>query len=202
MADEVNAMRAEIGLGPVSTKLPHSCPFKDGKRPNYEPPAKVLATMTKEQLSLWRKEERKKRKAIKQRDNRRRKAAMIKGLKDELALSSSTRIEEKDANKSESNPVTKAAVIEELQVKEPANSLVNAIDETLIADPYVENNTDTAPWIGLEEVVSSHELVQVFDVPAKVVSTAGSQEIIQDTTEGIVGEDVSLLSNMNFELEE
>ena len=127
---------------------------------------------------------------------------MIKGLKDELASSSSTRIEEKDANKSESNPVTKAAVIEELQVKEPANSLVNAIDETLIADPYVENNTDTAPWIGLEEVVSSHELVNVFDVPAKVVSTAGSQEIIQDTTEGIVGEDISLLSNMNFELEE
>ena len=80
--------------------------------------------------------------------------------------------------------------------------MVNAIDETLIADPYVENNTDTAPWIGLEEVVSSHELVNVFDVPAKVVSTAGSQEIIQDTTEGIVGEDISLLSNMNFELEE
>ena len=193
MTDQVNAMRAEMGLGSVSTKFTHSCPFKGGKRPHYEPPAKLLATMTKEQLSLWKKEERRKRKAAMQRENRKRKAAMVEGLEKELSK----------AKKSESKSVAKSAVRKEpnqpallVQVKEPATPLSNETDKTLLADPY-ESNTDTASWIGDEvEMLPSDELVHAFDVPAEVVGTSGLHEVIQDVS--FADDEVSLFSDLDF----
>jgi hypothetical protein len=91
---ELNAKRAELNLPPVSWALEQSCPFKGKKRLVYEPPAELRASITNQQISQWQCEARKKRKAAKQRENRMRKKAMLKSMKEEL-VELTRRVEEK-----------------------------------------------------------------------------------------------------------
>jgi hypothetical protein len=100
IANKVNAKRAELNLpsSSVGLALKHYCPFKGKKRPGYNPPDEEMALMTKQQLSQWRREERRKRKAMVQHENRMRKKSLLNKMKEELD-ELNRRIEEKNKKK-------------------------------------------------------------------------------------------------------
>ena len=66
----VNARRAKLYLPPVSLGQPHTCSHKGKARPNYFPEGYSPATMTDAELRQWRMDQRFKRKAAKQQENR------------------------------------------------------------------------------------------------------------------------------------
>lgn len=78
--DEYN----QIGdLPVVSWTLPKSS-CKGRKRPAYNPPDEEMKGMTQKQISEWRRNEKRKRKAMKMRECRAKKAAMLKSIKDKV----------------------------------------------------------------------------------------------------------------------
>jgi hypothetical protein len=167
ITEQLNAKRAELSLPPVSWTLKHHCPFKGGKRPGYNPPKDLR--MTKQQASQWRHEEKKKRKAIKQRENRMMKKAMLNQMKEELD-ELDQRIEAKkqtmevkvDRKVKQTLRVTADKVVS--LKNDPKSGLYIDTEETLLADPYIEHNFDTVPWMnGDVKFVSPDEITRVFD---------------------------------------
>jgi hypothetical protein len=185
---ELNAKRAELGLPPVSWTFEHSCTFKGRKRPVYLPPKELRASMTEQQVSQWQCEERKKRKALKQRENRMRKKAMLDQMKAEL-VELNRRVEEmkkreidtlpSDINKAEStlSGTSDDAVMAPIQgVQQVKNSAPK--EELLVADPYIEDDVDAASWSDDDEILASaDEIAKVFDVD---VATAPIQGITEE----------------------
>jgi hypothetical protein len=176
ITNELNAKMAELNLPPASWELEHSCPFKGGKRPGYKPPKGQRASMTKQQLSQWQCEARKKRKAIKQRENRMRKKAMLDQMKKEL-VELNRRLEEKkrkteartsDAKKAKQTlPVTSgdSTVTAPIQgIEQVKNS--RRKEDILVADPFIENDVDAAAsWFDDDQTLASaDEIANVFDM--------------------------------------
>jgi hypothetical protein len=169
--NELNAKRAELDLPPISWnwKFEHSCTFKGEKRPVYEPPIELRASMTEQQVRQWQCEESKKRKAIKQRENRRRKKALLDQMKEELVILNRRVEEKKREMEARTSDIKKAkmsddAVSSSIQgIEQVKNSCPE--EEFLVADPYIENDVDTASWSdGDETLASADEIANVFDV--------------------------------------
>jgi hypothetical protein len=132
--------------------------------------------MTKQQLSQWQCEARKKRKAIKQRENRMRKKAMLDQMKKEL-VELNRRLEEKkrkteartsDAKKAKQTlPVTSgdSTVTAPIQgIEQVKNS--RRKEDILVADPFIENDVDAAAsWFDDDQTLASaDEIANVFDM--------------------------------------
>lgn len=81
LVDELNAKRAQLNLPKVSLRLPRAS-LKGTKKPNYSPPTK----MPQEDVKNWKLDQRKKRKAAMQRENRRRRTELIKSYREQLAV--------------------------------------------------------------------------------------------------------------------
>ena len=81
LLDEVNAMRAQLNLPKFSLEIPRRA-MKGEKKIQYYPPTE----MTAEELRQWRSEKRKIRKAEDQRLNRKKKAALLKSLREQLTI--------------------------------------------------------------------------------------------------------------------
>lgn len=80
--DELNAKRAHFNLPKkVSLTLPRPS-LKGKKKPDYSPPIKL----SQDKLTKWKYDERLKRKAAKQRENRRIKSELLKSFKKQLAI--------------------------------------------------------------------------------------------------------------------
>jgi hypothetical protein len=151
---ELNAIRAQLNLPPISFTLEHSLPFKGGRRPWYNPPE----GLTKLQLEQWRREERKKRKAIKQRENRMRKSALLKEMKQQLS-ELNRKIEEKMSMEVQADGTLLGLSMNHESTVGPCDHT----EETLEVDPYIENDVDSAPWMNGEIVASADEIANVFD---------------------------------------
>ena len=165
IANEVNAKRAELNLpsSSVDLTLKHCCPFEGQKRPDYNPPEEEMALMTKQQLSQWRREEQRKRKAMAQHENRMRKKAMLNKMKEELD-ELNRRIEEKNKKK-DVQVDRKAKEITIVSIRNDAESdSYNDAGEVLTADPYIENDLDAALWVDGDVILASaDEIASVFD---------------------------------------
>jgi hypothetical protein len=77
--DLYNLIHPDHPVAGIKQLLP-KLSVKGRKRPNYSPPDHLRKNMTDEQISEWREKERKKRKALKMRESRARKAAVLKSL--------------------------------------------------------------------------------------------------------------------------
>jgi predicted small lipoprotein YifL len=167
---ELNAKRAELGLPPVSWTFEQSCTFKGRKRPVYLPPEELRASMTKQQVSQWQNEERKKRKALKQRENRMRKKALLDQMKREL-VELNHRVEEKKKREMDTLPsdINKTKPTLRVTADDDVRALFQWVEqELLVADPYIEDDVDTAPWSDDDEIlVSAVEIAKVFDTWSK-----------------------------------
>ncbi|KAL7513206.1 hypothetical protein ACHAXN_010258 [Cyclotella atomus] len=165
IANEVNAKRAELNLpsSSVGLTLKHCCPFKGMKRPGYNPPDEEMALMTKQQLSQWRREERRKRKVMAQHENRMRKKALLNKMKEELD-ELNRRIEEKNQKK-DAQVDRKAKEMTIVSIKSEVESgSYNDAEEALAADPYIDNDVDAASWVDGDVILASaDEIASVFD---------------------------------------
>ena len=81
LMDELNAKRTMLNMPEVTFTLP-KVSLKGTKKPNYNPPTE----MSQDDLKKWKANERKKRKAAMQRENRRRKAELLKSFKVQLVV--------------------------------------------------------------------------------------------------------------------
>jgi hypothetical protein len=79
IVDLYNLIHPDHPVAGIKQLLP-KLSVKGRKRPNYSPPDHLRKNMTDEQISEWREKERKKRKALKMRESRARKAALLKSL--------------------------------------------------------------------------------------------------------------------------
>ena len=91
IANEFKSVAAELNLTTPAnltkllTKLPRVS-LKGTKRPVYNPPDHIMASMTPAELTEWRANERKKRKAMKEKANRAKKNAIMKNIKEQLPV--------------------------------------------------------------------------------------------------------------------
>jgi len=79
-----NKKRAELNLPPVSLMFSHEYAFRGQSRPTYNPPPEKKALMSESDLAKWRAQERKRRKAQKQRENRRDKQILMRNVRKEM----------------------------------------------------------------------------------------------------------------------
>ncbi|KAL3780552.1 hypothetical protein ACHAWO_006203 [Cyclotella atomus] len=105
--NEYNQIR---GLPSVSLILPKPS-LKGSKRKLYNPPGHEMKNMTKEQLSVWRFNEKKKRNALKMRERRAKKAALMKRIKNAVEENKQNEISETV------EPVIKAKIISDQSVE-------------------------------------------------------------------------------------
>ena len=77
---ELNAKRAHFNLPKVTLKLPRVS-LKGTKRNEYDPPAEMIG----EELKQWKADDRKRRKALAQAENRRKRSALFENMKEQLS---------------------------------------------------------------------------------------------------------------------
>ena len=100
--DEFNSKRKELNLPTVSLVIEHECPFKGKTKPTYMPPPEEEEKMSQDELKEWKRKERLKRKALMQRENRKKKAKMFNDIMEELP-ELERKVEEKKMSKLECN---------------------------------------------------------------------------------------------------
>ena len=108
LLDEVNTKRARLNLPKFSLEIPR--PSLKGKpRHDYRPPTE----MAEEELKQWKTKQRMMRKAESQRLNRKKKAALIKSLKEQLAILDEAIERQKKGEVINSEIIDEATVIKE-----------------------------------------------------------------------------------------
>jgi hypothetical protein len=80
MVAELNAKRAHFNLPKVTLKLPRAS-LKGTKRNEYAPPADMIG----EELKQWKADDRKRRKALAQAENRRKRRVLFENMKEQLS---------------------------------------------------------------------------------------------------------------------
>jgi hypothetical protein len=138
--------------------------------------------MTEQQVSQWQCEERKKRKALKQRENRMRKKAMLDQMKRDLVelnrrLEAMKRRETETWTSDINEATSDGAVMVPIQgIEEVKNSASK--EEFLVADPYIEDDVDAASWWDDDEILASaDEIAKVFDVDAVTAPIQGVEQV-------------------------
>ncbi|KAL3791357.1 hypothetical protein ACHAWO_004981 [Cyclotella atomus] len=141
--DEYN----QIGdLPVVSWTLPKSS-CKGRKRPAYNPPDEEMKGMTQKQISEWRRNEKRKRKAMKMRECRAKKAAMLKSIKDKV-----------EENKQKMIAATSDSVNVKDKVEENEQKITGNIEAV---KPAMEAKTTSTQAIGSDHKPSnSHGMIE------------------------------------------
>ena len=156
LMDELNAKRALLNLPEVTLTLPKAS-LKGTKKPEYSPPT----TLSPNDLKKWKANERKKRKAVSQRENRKRKAELIKSFKAQL-VDLDKQIEDQKKKKKVSEKAAKPAEVEAIDrsisvpmngdLKPPADDVqiawVTAEEEDELMNSSFANSfdVDLASW--------------------------------------------------------
>jgi hypothetical protein len=153
---------------------------KGHKRPNFNPPDHLRKNMTDEQISEWRWNEKKKRKALKMRESRARKAAVLKlkRIKDEVDKHIKKMAIEavEPAVKTKATSTQANASDHELPVTAESIGDFEEID-AFLEDALVEME-DAAAEIPISEESFEDALVEMEDAAAEIPI---SEESLDDT---------------------
>ena len=208
MVDEYNYYLMKLNMPTVSLAFKHECPFKGGTKPDYQPTPEMMKNMTADDVVEWKNEQRKKRKALKQKENRMKKAQMLRIIQEQLP-ELKRKAEEKTRLDLNAGAI-KDKVVSVAEIVDNCSKKTSAQLENIVtpADPSMDtlknhkdlSSDDIASWAPDDEGASLDESFSptVFDdiIDSKNIDT--SKVVVTSTDD----DEVSLLSyldNMSIE---
>jgi hypothetical protein len=167
IVDLYNLIHPDHPVAGIKQLLP-KLSIKGRKRPNYSPPDHLRKNMTDEQISEWREKERKKRKALKMRESRARKAAVLKSLihkiEEHIKKMAGTNKAVKPALKTKATSTHANASDHELPVNDASIDFVEI--DAFLQDALVE----------MEDAFLQDALVEMEDAAAEIPISEESSE--------------------------
>ena len=182
MIKELNAKRAQLNLPPFNTKLSRRS-LKGTKRPEYGPSTE----MDGDDLKQWRIKDRKRRKAAQQRENRKKKNAMLKSMEEQLSILT-------------------AAIEHKTEVAEILPKIINAENLSNVADAtsvvkecadvpkFVPMQWDQVPTATLDSHISDDDDLLINDPLIDVAALLSEPLIHSNDIEAAILSDASAAS--------